>query len=153
MYCTARAYAPYRDAIKLYANTFDADSGIQYVEYWDGLPGGPGSTLIGISYDAGNAFLCTWATDPGGTNDGLHYIYARAYDRAGNALTSSAIEVQVDSQAPLGPNTTPIWISIIIGCIAIAGAILGHGILRRTRVSPEPALKKGIFVEKSPKGA
>jgi len=83
----------------------------------------------------------------------MHYIYARGYDRAGNSLTSSAIEINVDSQAPLPGDTTPVWLSIIIGSVAVAGAILGHGIIRRKSYARESPMKKRIFIDKPPKGA
>ena len=83
----------------------------------------------------------------------MHFIYARGYDQAGNYLTSSAIEINVDSHAPLPGDTTPVWISIIIGSVAVAGAILGHGIIRRKSVPHESPMKKGVFIDKPPKGA
>ena len=151
--CEVRAYGPFTGAVNLYTNTFDSDSGIILVEYWDGVPDGPQSTLLGIGYDPSSSFNYIWPTDPSGSDDGIHYVYARAYDRAGNYLTSSAIEIQVDCQASLAGDMTPIWISIIIGSVAVAGAILGHGIIRNRHTARESPMKKGIFKDKPPKGA
>lgn len=144
--CDIRVYPPFTGAIPLYADCFDADSGISYVEYWSGDPSNPSSTLLGVSTASSNAFKFIWATDPSGTDDGVHYLYALAYDQAGNSLVSAPIEVTVDSQLiDGGLNLTPIWVSILIGTLAIAGAILMLGILRRSRPGPPlpPKPKKG----------
>ena len=108
--CDLRAYEPYREAIRLYANAFDADSGIFNVEYWDGVPEASNSTLLGISYDASSSFQYIWATDSAGTDDGIHHIYARAYDRAGNSLDSLQVEIKVVNV----DNTKPTWSWVMV---------------------------------------
>ena len=76
------------------------------MEYWDGDPTNPNSTLLGTSYEASSSYSFVWATDPGGTNDGLHYICARAYDKAGNYLDSALFKINVGPQAPSLPIDT-----------------------------------------------
>ena len=88
-------YAPYMNAINMYTSTFDDDSGIFYVEYWDGNPNESGSVLLGTSYSSDTSYRFIWATDPAGSDDGRHYIYARAYDKAGNYLDSQVFLVEV----------------------------------------------------------
>jgi hypothetical protein len=120
--CQARSYGPYRGAIELYANVYDADSGIGYVEYWDGDPSNPNSTLLGTSYDSSNSYLFTWATDPGGSDNGVHSIYARAYDQAGNYLDSSLLEISVESKAPI--NLQDLLTLIMLGAIVGLASVL-----------------------------
>jgi hypothetical protein len=95
--CQISSYDLFEGPITLYTTTFDADSGIAYVEYWDGDPTNISSRLIGKSTDASTSYRFIWATDPNGSDDGFHYIYARAYDRAGNYLDSSGLEMDVDT--------------------------------------------------------
>jgi hypothetical protein len=95
--CFLSAYEPYEGPIALYTTAFDSDSGIDYVEYWDGDPTNQSSVFIGLSTDASSSYRYIWATDPNGTNDGVHFIYARAYDKAGNILDSNGIEIEVDT--------------------------------------------------------
>jgi hypothetical protein len=95
--CQISSYGPYEGPITLYTNTYDADSGIAYVEYWDGDPTNSSSRLLGISSDASTSYRYIWATDLNGTDDGLHSIFARSYDRAGNYLDSIGIQMEVDT--------------------------------------------------------
>lgn len=95
--CEVRAYKPYRNAIELYAYAFDDDSGIACVEFWDGDPTNPNSILLGISYSSDTSYRIIWTTDPGGTDDGTHNIYARTYDQAGNSLISAEFTIKVDN--------------------------------------------------------
>jgi hypothetical protein len=95
--CFLSAYEPYEGPIALYTIAFDSDSGIAYVEYWDGDPTNQSSVFLGRSSDSSSSYRYIWATDPNGTDDGLHYIYARAYDKAGNILDSNGIEIEVDT--------------------------------------------------------
>ncbi len=101
--CKPMGYEPYSGPIRLYARAQDAGSGIEYVEYWDGVPGVINSTRIGMSNDISNAYQLVWLTDPGGADDGIHHIYARAYDRAGNYLESTALEIFVQNVVPDNP--------------------------------------------------
>ncbi|NVM29598.1 MAG: right-handed parallel beta-helix repeat-containing protein [Candidatus Helarchaeota archaeon] len=150
--CQARAYEPFRGAIHLYANVFDADSGIENVEYWDGVPSNPSSTLLGISYDSSSSFNFVWATDPNGADDGIHDIYARGYDRAGNYLDSAAIILNVNNQPlPAPPDyTLPITLGLIIAGTSIAAAIIIHGFLRRPLPPPPPPKKTPPTPKKTP---
>ncbi|NVM54562.1 MAG: SHOCT domain-containing protein, partial [Candidatus Helarchaeota archaeon] len=138
------AYGPFREAINLYANTFDADSGVEYVEYWDGDPTIPGSTLLGIGHDSSSSFSFTWTTDPGGTDDGVHYICVRTYDRAGKYNDSALFEITVDSQAQVPSPATNYTGPIIIAGAIIGAAIVIQGLLRRSRSpeAPPPPSKK-----------
>jgi hypothetical protein len=95
--CAISSYDLFEGPITLYTTTFDADSGIAYVEYWDGDPTNLSSSLLGKSSDASTSYRYIWATDPNGSNDGLHFIYARAYDKAGNYLDSVGLEMFVDT--------------------------------------------------------
>ena len=152
--CQARAYDPFRGAINLYANVFDADSGIAYVAYWDGDPNTPGSVLLGISSDSSSSFNFVWATDPSGGDDGIHYIYARGYDRAGNYRTSPAIEIQVDSQATEAEPVGLLEIATLTAAIAIPAALIVLGVMIRKRpVAPALPLPKQSIATKPPKGA
>lgn len=96
-YCQLSAYGTYEGPISLYTSTYDKDSSISYVEYWDGDPNNLSSTLLGVSSDASTSYRYIWATDPLGSDDGIHYIYARAYDKAGNYLDSISFEMEVDT--------------------------------------------------------
>ncbi len=155
--CQARAYGPYREDIRLYANCFDADSGIEYVEYWDGDPDTPGSTFIGVSYDSSSSFQYVWATDPNGADDGVRLICARSFDKAGNHLDSTLLEITVDNVSPPpDPNglTNGMLIALlVIGSVGIGAYLLNTTVLKK-RVQPTPPPKKGkLWTEKPPKGA
>ncbi|MFX0098778.1 MAG: hypothetical protein ACFFCS_04295, partial [Candidatus Hodarchaeota archaeon] len=150
--CEMVAYSPFSGPISLYATAFDADSGIDYIEYWDGDPALPGSTLLGTSVDSSNAYLFTWATDPGGSDDGSHSLHAVAFDRAGNSLASRAFVISVDNAEGVGIDTGE---GIVIGSVIIAAGILGAGILSRLLPKgAKPVIKeKGrSFPEKSTTG-
>ena len=95
--CRVMAYEPYTDAISLYAFAEDLETDIGYVEYWDGDPSIEGSVLLGWSDVSSDSYNYLWATDPEGSDDGWHFIYAQAFDLAGNSLISSAIEINVYS--------------------------------------------------------
>ncbi|MFX0102267.1 MAG: hypothetical protein ACFFCS_22060, partial [Candidatus Hodarchaeota archaeon] len=95
--CSVMAYTPYEKVIPLYASVRDNESGIDYVEYWLGIPDAPGSTYLGMSDLPSTAYEYLWATDPGGADDGTHLIYARTFDKAGNSLNSKPIEIQVQN--------------------------------------------------------
>ncbi len=96
-FCQIASYGLFEGPISLYTTTFDTDSGISYVEYWNGDPTNASSNLLGSSSDASTSYRYIWATDPNGTDDGLHYIFARAYDRAGNFLDSKGLRMEVDT--------------------------------------------------------
>jgi hypothetical protein len=141
--CQAQAYGPYRAAINLYTNAFDADSGIEYVEYWDGDPTEPTSILLGRSYNPSNSYNFIWATDPNGADDGTHHIYARAYDRAGNHMDSTQIVFKVDNSGSV--DTTDLLLSILLG-VAIFG-ITAYGLnntyfKKKRQPSPIPKPKQ-----------
>ncbi len=153
--CQIRAYGPYSGAINLYTNAFDADSGIDYVEYWDGHPDNSGSILLGSSREASSSFNFIWSTDPGGTDDGTHNLYSKAYDRAGNYLISASLDLlinnTIDTETPIEPlDITPLCVSIIVGCIAIAAAIVTYGFLRWKAVQPPPLPPKKVQAKMSP---
>ncbi|MHA2156252.1 MAG: hypothetical protein ACXABU_12980, partial [Candidatus Hodarchaeales archaeon] len=95
--CRISSYDIYEGPITLYTSTYDADSGIAYVEYWNGDPTNQSSTLLGVSSDASTSYRFIWATDLNGSDDGLHFIFARAYDKAGNYLDSNGLEMEVDT--------------------------------------------------------
>ncbi|MFX0099451.1 MAG: hypothetical protein ACFFCS_07710 [Candidatus Hodarchaeota archaeon] len=95
--CSVIAYTPYEKIIPLYASVLDGESGIDHVEYWLGNPSGSGSRLLGSSDDPNRAYEYLWATDPGGADDGLQVVYAVAYDKAGNSLTSEPFEINVEN--------------------------------------------------------
>ena len=95
--CIIRAYGPYRETISLFSTTFDADSGVDHVEYWLGDPEISGSRWLGVGADASSSYNFVWPTDPGGNDDGIHQIYARSFDKAGNFLTSTPISVDVNN--------------------------------------------------------
>ncbi len=141
--CQIITYGPYSAAIDLYSNSLDADSGIAYVEYWDGDPDLPGSVLLGISSNSAGAYHFIWATDPSGTDDGVHTVYTRAYDMAGNYLTSTPVIITVDNSDTGGPTDTGDWlpIAVLIAGIAVASALVVMGILVRSRSVPPPPKK------------
>ncbi|HUX98033.1 MAG TPA: SHOCT domain-containing protein [Candidatus Deferrimicrobium sp.] len=146
--CQARSYGPYLGAIPLYANVYDADSGIECVQYWDGDPSNPNSTLLGTSYDSSNSYLYTWATDPAGSDDGLHYIYARAFDQAGNYLDSSLFELTVESEAPI--NLQDLLTLIMLGAIVGLASVLTVMVWKTRKPTPLPPKPKGELTTKSP---
>jgi hypothetical protein len=55
------------------------------------------STLLGKSNDLRSSYRYIWTKDPFGNDDGVCYIYTRAYDKAGNLLVSNEIEIEVDT--------------------------------------------------------
>jgi hypothetical protein len=95
--CRVMAYEPYTDAINLYAFAEDFETEIAYVEYWNGDPDVMGSVLLGWSDVSSDSFNYLWATDPEGSDDGWHSIYAKAFDLAGNSLVSTSIQINVYS--------------------------------------------------------
>jgi len=117
--CRISSYDIFEGPITLYTSTYDADSGIAYVEYWDGDPTNQSSVLLGKSSDASTSYRFIWATDLNGSDDSLHYVYARAYDRAGNFLDSNGLEMEVDtykeSRAPF-----PGLLTIILGLVVFS---------------------------------
>jgi hypothetical protein len=160
--CEAVAYKPYSGAIRLYANVLDLDSGIYYVEYWIGPPGDPASSHLGSSFDASSAFQLVWATALCGRDDGSHIIYARAYDRAGNYLDSTGLEIIVDNSPSPALSTQDFLLITLMamGAVGIGAYLLDILYLRKranTRVVPtqkSPPLKGGTtIVEKPPKEA
>jgi hypothetical protein len=120
--CQLFVYGPgiFEGPIALYTNTFDADSGIAYVEYWDGDPTNSSSTIIGLGIDASTSYRYIWATDTNGSNDGFHSIYARAYDKAGNYRDSTGIEIQVDTYKEPKSSPFPSFGTILILLTIIA---------------------------------
>ncbi|MFX1449428.1 MAG: hypothetical protein ACFFCM_01215 [Promethearchaeota archaeon] len=159
--CQARAYGPFTGAINLYANVWDADSGIDYVEYWDGDPLNPNSTFLGRSYDSSSSYSFVWATDPGGADDGLHYIYARAYDRAGNHLDSTLLEINVNSKAPsepisptylmgdlMGDRTKDLIIFIILGALIAFASVMAVLLWKSRSSSPLAPKQKDVLSTK-----
>lgn len=162
--CEVFIYEPYNDAITLYANALDLDSGIEYIEYWDGDPDDQNSTRLGISYDSSSAFQFIWLTDPNGIDDGIHNIYARAFDRAGTYLVSEPLQITVNDSLPKSSGITNqdiLLISIlVVGSIGIGLYLLDLLYLRRrqpARVTPQKQIpskrKEPTFLEKPPKGA
>nr|MDO8115237.1 hypothetical protein [Candidatus Sigynarchaeota archaeon] len=132
--CSAIAYGPYSAAINLYTNTFDAESGIDHVEYWDGVPSSTGSKLLGVAFDPGNSYNFVWATSPGGSDDGVHHVYARAFDRAGNSLVSPVLDIDVrQSSTEQQPSGIDPGTAILIGFVIIAAAVIALGFLLRSR--------------------
>jgi len=67
-----------RGVIQLNASATDADSGIDYIEFY------ANNTLINTSYSA--PYSVSWNTSD--YNDGLYNVTAKAYDKAGNSLQS-----------------------------------------------------------------
>ncbi len=165
--CQARVYGPYTGAISLYANVWDADSGIDYVEYWDGDPTNPNSTLLGMSFDASSSYSFAWATDPSGLDDGLHYIYARAYDEAGNYLDSTSFEINVYSHAPsepidplyligglmagtMGDMTKDLIIFTLIGALVVFASVMTVMVWKSRKPSTLPSKSKAELSTKQP---
>ncbi|WP_457916649.1 right-handed parallel beta-helix repeat-containing protein [Candidatus Lokiarchaeum ossiferum] len=98
--CHLIAYEPYYDAIPLYATATDDETDIAYIEYWDGDPVTEGSILLGWSDVSSDSYRFIWSTDPNGDDNGIHQIYAKAFDLAGNSKVSSGLTLNVtDSQA------------------------------------------------------
>ena len=89
------AFGPFTGNINLYANVYDGESGIAFVEYWDGDPSLENSVLLGWSDVSGNSYNLLWITDPYGGDDGNHTIFARAYDIAGNFKTSEGLVIEI----------------------------------------------------------
>jgi hypothetical protein len=73
-------------------------SGVNYVQFWDGLPGT--GTLIGTDFSS--PYNQNWNT----AGDGAHNLYVRVYDFAGNYLDSGARAVTVDNTAPSAAGVT-----------------------------------------------
>lgn len=101
--CQVMVYPPYTNTINLYARAADEGTGISYVEYWDGSPSEASSILLGTSMSSENAFRFIWTTDPFGSDNGTHQIYARAFDYAGNTLTSDPQEINIFSSGQSDP--------------------------------------------------
>ncbi|MHA1146364.1 MAG: hypothetical protein ACTSRW_16630 [Candidatus Helarchaeota archaeon] len=140
--CEIRTYGPYRNAINLYARALDSDSGIEYVEYWDGNPGEQGSIYLGRVSSAENGYRLIWATDPLGSDDGIHHIYARAYDRAGNYLDSTAVTILVDNiQGNYQETIMAATPSILLLALLIGGAI-GISIYASDKITNRKRLKR-----------
>ncbi len=77
------------------ANAIDDYSGIDRVEFYhESLP-----TLICTDNDSSNGFGCDWNTTL--VADGPHQLYIIAYDKAGNHVQSSNVNVIVDNTAPV----------------------------------------------------
>jgi len=112
--CQIVTYGTNEGPIALYTNTFDVDSGIAYVEYWNGDPTNQSSSLIGLSSDASTSYRFIWATDPNGTDDGSHAIYARAYDKAGNYRDSIGFSMNVDTYKEPKRSSFPNIFAIIV---------------------------------------
>ncbi len=144
--CQAVAYTPLRGAIPLYASTYDTDSGIAYVEYWDGFPENLDSILLGVSYDPSSSYNFIWATNPSGADDGVHTIYARAYDNAGNYLDSLPLVIQVDNlSTPVATTDILLWAILGLGIVGISAYVLNNTYLRQRRAkktSSVPPKKK-----------
>ncbi|MFX0097994.1 MAG: hypothetical protein ACFFCS_00315, partial [Candidatus Hodarchaeota archaeon] len=126
--CSLIAYTPYEKIIPLYASVLDGESGIDHVKYWLGVPSSPGSRLLGSSNDPSDAYRFLWATDPGGADDGIKRLYAVAYDKAGNSLTSAPLEINVENVKFLTPQAET---AIIAGATA-GGAGVGTWVLSKT---------------------
>ncbi len=144
-----RAYEPFRDAINLYASVFDSDSGIDYVEYWKGSPSDQNSELLGISFDSSSSFNFIWATDPEGSDDGVHYVYARVFDRAGNLIDSTGIVINIDNSVNFNGNSNDdtILTSTVLASGIISAGIVLHAIIRRTQM-PRTSIKLKEFRKK-----
>ncbi|MHA1521024.1 MAG: right-handed parallel beta-helix repeat-containing protein [Promethearchaeota archaeon] len=123
--CRVMVYEPYRDAINLYAFAEDLETGIAYVEYWDGDPFNTTSILLGTSDIASDSYRFIWTTDPSGGDNGLHTIYARAYDRAGNFLTSDTVTIMVTNITDYITDETGLSTEWTSGLIAGGTTILG----------------------------
>ena len=107
--CRVMAYEPYTEAINLYSFAEDLTTAISYVEYWDGDPSVEGSIILGWSDVSSNSFNYLWATDPDGSDDGWHSIYAKAFDQAGNSLISTSIQIKVYSFDSIIPSFVEIF--------------------------------------------
>ncbi|NVM31289.1 MAG: SBBP repeat-containing protein [Candidatus Helarchaeota archaeon] len=75
--------------ISITADAIDSGTGVDYVEFWDGLPGT--GSLIGT--DSWAPYSVNWDTTAAGA--GPHTLYVRAYDYAGNYLDGNSVGVTV----------------------------------------------------------
>lgn len=76
------------------ANASGDYSGIDRVEFWhENVP-----TLICSDNDPSDGFSCSW--DSTLIADGAHQLYIIAYDKAGNQLESTRVNVSVDNTPP-----------------------------------------------------
>ncbi len=82
-----------RGTINLSATATDTESGVAKVEFWH-------SSVVGIkiSEDSTNPYSASLDTTT--MSDGTHYIWADAYDNAGNHALSSSVSIVVDNTKP-----------------------------------------------------
>lgn len=104
--CEVIAYAPFCNVIPLFACADDLETDIGYVEYWDGDPNLEESILLGWSDVKSDSYRFLWATDPGKADYGIHNIFAKAFDLAGNSLLSSPKQINV-TETTLPTDTSP----------------------------------------------
>jgi len=76
------------------ASDDDGGSGIQKVEFWDGIPG----TGTKLGEATSSPYSYSWATTS--SNDGSHTLYAKCFDNADNFLISSGVTIIVDNTEP-----------------------------------------------------
>ena len=144
--CQALSFEAYTGVYNLYANVLDGESGIAYVEYWDGDPSSTG-TYLGTSQAANELYSFMWATDPEGSEDGTHNIFACAYDRAGNFLMSNATIVEVDNRKSIVEAGT----GAVIGAVAVSSTLGGIAAIGLSKVIGKYAETYGPTALKSVK--
>jgi len=111
-----------RGNVLISATAADGGSGVDYVEFWDGLPGS--GTLIGTDTTA--PYSQNWNTATAG--EGAHDLYVRVYDRAGNYLDSAATSVTVDNTNPITSSiTSPSAGAIVRGTISVDASAADNG--------------------------
>ncbi len=92
------------------AATASDSSGVTKVEFYDG------ATRIGTSSSAPYSLLWNQA----GVTDGAHTLTVKAYDSAGNVVTSAAVEVTVDNTLPTTTLGTPAQNARVRGTVPVS---------------------------------
>ncbi len=92
--------------ITAYADDGIYGSGIELVQFWNGIPTPGWSSTSNIGMDGHDAIrqddytFSSWNTTS--ISDGEHKLYAKAYDQTGNSKTSSSFSIIVDNTSPAG---------------------------------------------------
>lgn len=103
---------PYAGVYSLFAKASDNGTGIAYVQYWDGDPADASSSLIGTSSESSSGYNVMWVINQNGSDNGVHNIYVRVFDQAGNYLDSEPVLVTIGSKSTTNPITVTVTTSI-----------------------------------------
>jgi DNA-binding MarR family transcriptional regulator len=90
---------------------------IYKVSFYDGDPAGEG---IWLGDDFEGPFSFEWSTNASDT--GVHHVYIRVYDDAGNFKDSSGTEITISNIIKEPDSGIPLEYVLIIGCIAAVSA-------------------------------